>query len=295
MINSVNFTVSMMNFSNHRGMVIGLMQGYFQISGSLFMDLNKVFFQGHTGKFVIFMAVFPAVVSILCAGFIKIKTHAHPDNIVERGFRIRFIYSGIVIGVTIVIMGLLDSLYDFKKSYPWMVVVADVLLLVAISVPILVHVWTAASAPEVVVAPPPPVAAAGSLSFGAISDWALRHCGCGRPWFLTVSTVMMIGGHIVCRFGNLLIGLAIIGAFSGAYLGLIPVIAVELFSLEDCDIVLPALELAKGACSLLLSLSQWYSKTSPIRRSMVDAWEKIASSGLTGVMELFAWLHFCSH
>ncbi|KAI3797073.1 hypothetical protein L1987_39763 [Smallanthus sonchifolius] len=320
-INSANFTISMMNFSNHHGTVIGLMQGYFHISGSIFMDLNKVFFQGHMGDFLIFMAVFPPAVSIICSGFIKINPYENPDNVVERGFRHRFIYSGSVIGLTIVIVGLLDHFYDFKRSNPWMVVVSDVLLFIAISFPILVHVWTAAGAPPVVVvAPPPPSPAAGdevariglskifkssrfwfllissalatgaysslfdninffakplklsepevmniisissglsflgSLIFGVVSDRALKSHGCGRPWFLTVSTVFMIGGHIICRFGHLFIGASIVGAFY-KHLALLPVIAVELFSLQDCDVVLPALEIAKGACSLLLSLS----------------------------------------
>ncbi|KAI3803257.1 hypothetical protein L1987_31406 [Smallanthus sonchifolius] len=216
------------------------------------------------GKFVIFMGVFPAAVSIFCAGFIKIIPYAHPENVVESGFR-----KGLI------------------SSYPWIVMVADVILFVGISVPSLVHVWRAAMAPVVAVAPPHVAVAVaqtgedarigflrtvrssrfwfllissalatgayasllnnihvfakslkmsnldvknlisissglsflGSLSLGVLSDWVLKHYGCGRPWFLVVSTLCMIGGHIICRVGNLFIEVAIVGALYGAHLG----------------------------------------------------------------------------
>ncbi|KAK1422325.1 hypothetical protein QVD17_25361 [Tagetes erecta] len=95
----------------------------------------------------------------------------------------------------------------------------------------------------------------GRFGGGFVSDWFLHTYGGGRPFFISVTQLLMVVGYLIIGLtGNLYIGLVIVGVCYGSQWSLMPTITSEIFGVKHMGTIFNTIGAANPIGSYIFSL-----------------------------------------
>ncbi|KAK1423120.1 hypothetical protein QVD17_18415 [Tagetes erecta] len=144
LVNTANIIVSYFNFPNHKGGVVCLLQAYYLLNGYVFGDLNKYFFDGHSGAFMWLIIATPLVTAAFWLIFVTFRHGLVDEKKVDNAFTILFFLGAIVVSVIIFTFSIISNVYNFTNSQWWLPIVCDVFVFLGIFFPVIYQVVRAA-------------------------------------------------------------------------------------------------------------------------------------------------------
>ncbi|KAJ0838527.1 putative MFS transporter superfamily [Helianthus annuus] len=176
LVNTANIIVAYLNFPNQKGAIVCLLQSYYLLNGYVFQQLNKYFFDGHTGAFLWVIVATPVVIGLLWVFFLTFRLGVPEEAEVDQLFTISFFVCACIAACIIFILSVIDNTFDFSKSHIWVPIFSDVVIFLAIVIPVIYQVWVTAvkDDPAAVAAA---AAAARDASDAAVDDAAAVAAG----------------------------------------------------------------------------------------------------------------------
>ncbi|KAK4801035.1 hypothetical protein SAY86_021522 [Trapa natans] len=69
--NTANVVTGVHNFSNHSGTIVGIMKGFFGLSGAILIQVYETLFKDEPSNFILILALFPTLVSLFLMRFVR--------------------------------------------------------------------------------------------------------------------------------------------------------------------------------------------------------------------------------
>ncbi|KAJ9567164.1 hypothetical protein OSB04_003130 [Centaurea solstitialis] len=200
--NTGNVVVAVENFPDYSGTTVGIMKGFLGLSGAILIQIYQMLFNGNPTTFLLMIAVFPTLVSLLLMSLV----HINPSDTTNDHRHLNS-FSSIAVATAayIMILLILQNLFLFPQ---WAHILTTTLLLIILSSPL--HVALKAQKSEPPVQPttmdplitephdqgPAPLVELNLLqAMGTINFWLLfiaMVCGMGSG-LATINNIAQIG------------------------------------------------------------------------------------------------------
>ncbi|KAI3766771.1 hypothetical protein L2E82_16842 [Cichorium intybus] len=149
--NTANIVVVVQNFPDYSGTSVGIMKGFLGLSGAILIQIYQTLFDGNPSTFLLMVAVFPALVSLLLMSFV----HVNPSNTTNDKHHLNgFSLIAVAVGAYLMIIIIFENMFPFPS---WAHILTTVVLLILVSSPL--HVALTAQRKEEQQQPPSPTMA----------------------------------------------------------------------------------------------------------------------------------------
>nr|XP_043615444.1 protein NUCLEAR FUSION DEFECTIVE 4-like isoform X2 [Erigeron canadensis] len=317
--NTGNVVVAVRNFPDYSGTGVGIMKGFFGLSGAILIQIYQTLFDGKPTTFLLMLAVFPTVVPLVLMSLV----HANPSDTTNDKPHLNLLsWIALTIAAYLMIIIILESIFTFPS---WAHIIATTVLLILVLSPLQIALTAQKStqqgpspvmdplimAPEAQEGAPVEmnliqamctvnfwllflamICALGSglatinnitqngesldystfeinamvslysiwnflgrFGGGFVSDFFLHKYGWGRPVFISITQLTMVGGYLIfASGGNLYIGSMIVGVCYGSQWSLMPTITSEIFGVKHMGTIFNTIAAANPLGSYLFSV-----------------------------------------
>lgn len=128
--NTGNVVVAVQNFPDYSGTTVGIMKGFLGLSGAILIQIYQMLFDGNPTAFLLMIAVFPTLVSLLLMSLV----HINPSDTTNDSHHLNaFSLIAVATAAYIMIILIFQNLFLFP---PWAHILTTLLLLLILSSPL---------------------------------------------------------------------------------------------------------------------------------------------------------------
>nr|XP_043617368.1 protein NUCLEAR FUSION DEFECTIVE 4-like [Erigeron canadensis] len=128
--NTANIVVAVQNFPDYSGTTVGVMKGFLGLSGAILIQVYSTLFDGNPTSFLLMLAFFPTLVSLLLMFFV----HINPGDTTNDKHHLNdFSLIALIVAAYLMIIIIFENIFTFPS---WAHILATTILFILLSSPL---------------------------------------------------------------------------------------------------------------------------------------------------------------